>query len=583
MIMRITREDIISFAVLVARKYGKWLLVVLLLILKSLVFDSLIATSPTASWEFTDVLVNMAAAVIIAMPVLFTSRRYPIFIILILADIWMVVNIVYYRAYRLFFTWHLFSLAQNMDGFWDSILPYFSYSLLLFPLLTLPACVCFLWKSKSVRWYEIGIVLMLGVLLSIGGSIDRWNKLKVKLDDKSFSWEWLNPCDVPEAISVHISENERQTAIYIRHHSILSYPLYMANDAIKKWQRSKPEPFTEEEVNELQQLTGPNVPSSPPQGNLLIILAESFESWLLDVHDANGLPICPSLREYISTHPVLYVKDVSTQIAYGMSGDGQLIINTGLYPTLEGVACTDYGDNVYPNIAHFYPHSAVVNPCKNVWNQTIVTFSYGYRQLVEPEDDSRYAWNDSIMANKVIETFNTLPVPACVMAITISGHIPFDSHPDDISIPDSVPSLFKYYLQTAHYTDRQIGRIFQWADTAQVMENSVIVFTGDHRIFHAWMNEEIRDYGLKAHLPFGTNQAGCPLIITSPTIDSLCIIDQAKQVDIFPTILGLIGQKDYYWKGFGKDILDSTYLKNDDSNLHHQLSDKMIRINYFKQ
>ena len=138
-------------------------------------------------------------------------------------------------------------------------------------------------------------------------------------------------------------------------------------------------------------------------------------------------------------------------------------------------------------------------------------------------------------------------------------------------------------MQTAHFTDRQIGRLLQWADTAQVMENSVIVFTGDHRIFHAWMNDEIRDYGLKAHLPFGTSQAGCPLIITSPIIDSLQILERARQIDIFPTILDLIGQKGYYWKGFGRDLLDKEDDINDDSQLYHQLSDKMIRMNYFQQ
>lgn len=581
--MRITYRDIISFAEKAGRKWGYWLLTVTLLLLKCYVFDCLVTETATVSWESTDMYVRLAATVIIATPVLLTTYRFAIFVILTLADVWMIVNVIYYRAYQLFFTWHLFALTKNMDGFWDSIIPYFSYSLLLFPLLTLPALVCFMWKNERARWYEIGIAILIGMLLSVSGSIDRWKKLKAYAEDQPLTWEWINPCDVPQALSAHISENERQTAIYIRHHSILSYPLYMVHDAINKRHRSKPEPLTEEEENELQQLLRPVVPASPVRSNLLIILAESFESWLLDVSDANGFPICPSLYEYVHTHPALYVKDVSTQIAYGMSGDGQLIANTGLYPTLEGVACIDYGDNVYPNIAHFYPSSAVVNPCKNVWNQTMVTFSYGYRQLVEPKEDRRFAWNDSIVADKVIETFSSLPSPACVMAITISGHIPFDSHPDDINIPDSVPVLFKQYMQTAHYTDRQIGRILAWADTAQIMQGSTIVVTGDHRIFHAWMNDDIRDYGLRAHLPFGTGQAGCPLIITSPAIDSLRVMEQAHQVDIYPTILGLIGQKDYYWQGFGKDLLEIDNKIDDRAALHRSLSDKLIRMNYFKQ
>jgi phosphoglycerol transferase MdoB-like AlkP superfamily enzyme len=203
--------------------------------------------------------------------------------------------------------------------------------------------------------------------------------------------------------------------------------------------------------------------------------------------------------------------------------------------------------------------------------------------MVEPESDNRFEWNDSIVMDRVIETFTSLPSPACVMAITISGHIPFDSSPDDIPIPDSVPALFRHYMQTAHYTDRQIGRLLNWADTAEVMQNSTIVITGDHRIFHAWLNDETREFGVRANLPFGTGQAGCPLIIVSPRMETLRIIEQAEQIDIFPTILDFIGQKNYFWKGFGRDLREENIpVENGNYQLHRSLSDKLIRTNYFK-
>lgn len=566
------------------KRWGRWLLVVILLVIKCYVFDVMVAKPDTVSWEWTDYLVKTAAAVLLAMPVLLTSYRFPVFIILGLTDIWMIIHIVYYRAYHLFVTWHLLSLIHNMDGFGSSITPYLSLSLLIFPLLSLPACVCFLWKSQRARWYEACLPLIIGPILSIGGSYDRWKKLQDRLDGEAFTWEWINPCIVPKSISADISECERQTGIYIRNHSILSYPLYMIYDAIStRIHRGKPDPLTAEEEQELQRMINPAVSAHPPKGNLLIILAESFESWLMDVSDATQEPVCPALTAYIQTHPVFYVRDVATQIAYGMSGDGQLIVNTGLYPTIEGVACVDYGYNTYPNIAHFYPQSAIVNPCRNVWNQTVVAASYGYRQLVEPQSDNRFEWNDSIVVDKVIETFYRLPSPACVMAITINGHIPFDSSPDPIPLPDTVPPLFRQYMQTAHYTDRQIGRLLAWADTAEVMRNSVIVFTGDHRIFHAWMNEDIRDYGLRANLPFGTGQAGCPLLIVSSEMDSSQIIEQGKQVDIFPTILDFISQKDYFWKGVGHDLLEEPSGDNEEYIIRRQISDKLIRMNYFEK
>lgn len=564
-------------------QWGDWLLVVVLLMVKSYLFDVAITRPASVEWVTYDWLVNVAAAMIIAIPVLLSKRKYPVFIILGVADAWIIANIVYFRSYRLFITWYLIKLSSNMGGFGNSILPYLSPSLLIFPMLTMLAAVCFLWPNQRTKWYEACAVLVAGVMFSVGGSYDRWKQKRAQGCPAPFTWEWVNPCILPADLSFHISEQERQTSNYVREHSILALPLYLTYDAAGKWMQREWVTLTAEEQLELQRLTNPRVAPNPAEGNLLIILAESFESWLLDVEDAEGNPVCPAIRQYIQTHPVLFVKDVSTQIMYGMSGDGQLIVNTGMFPTLEGVACVDYGDNTYPNIAHFYPHSAVVNPCRNVWNQTLISLAYGYRQMIEPVSDNRFEWNDSIVIDKVMETFMLLPSPACVMAITISGHIPFDSSPDDIPVPDSVPALFRQYMQTAHFTDRQIGRLLNWADTAQVMQNSTIVFTGDHRIFHAWLNDEIRDYGLKANLPFGTSQAGCPLIIASPKMDSLRTIPQAEQIDIFPTIIGFIGQKSYFWKGFGRDMMEENDSdETGNTAIHRQLSDKLIRLNYFQ-
>lgn len=55
-------------------------------------------------------------------------------------------------------------------------------------------------------------------------------------------------------------------------------------------------------------------------------------------------------------------------------------------------------------------------------------------------------------------------------------------------------------------------------------------------------------------------------------------------MDIYPTILHLIGCDDYYWRGFGVNLLDSAAHHNrpispDEASV---LSDKMIRADYFR-
>ena len=567
--------------------WGAWfrfLLVVILLAAKAFLFDRMVALDMYVSPALA--FFKWAAAVVLALAVMWTSKRWPVFVLLGLTDLWIIAQIIYFRVNHLFMTWHLFTLAGNMEGFWSSILPYWDASLLLYPLLTCVAAVCFLWKATPFRWWEALLALLIGAMISLSGSYLRWYYHKPFINGAPFDWKWINPCRVPQAFFVGVSENERKATHYIHHRSILAYPLFMVADCIQSYaERTRPAKLTDEEQALLATLVTLQTPPAPLQGNLVILLLESFESWVLDAKDASGDPVCPALNAYIRSHPVLYVRDVESQIQYGMSGDGQLLVNTGLYPTLEGIACIHYDYCTYPNIAHFYTHSAIVNPCRNVWNQRTMTTAYGYRYLIEPNTDYRFAWTDSTVTDRVMETITTLPVPSCVMGISINGHLPFDSSPDrEVCIPDSVPEVIRNYMQTAHFTDRHVGRFLAWADTAQVMRNSTIVITGDHCIFSCNMSDEVREYGLRAGLPFGTDAAGCPLIIVSPHMRSRKVIEHAGQIDIFPTILDFIGQKSYFWKGFGRDLREADLSdETEDYLLHRSLSDKLIRTNYFKQ
>lgn len=560
---------------------SRFLLVVGLLGAKCFLFDAIVDTGLYVSPAHT--YFKWAAAVILAITVMWTPKRWPVFTLLGITDIWIIAQIIYYRVNHLFITWHLLSLTGNMEGFWSSIIPYCDASLLLFPLLTCAAALCFLLEAAPFRWWETLIALIAGVMLSFTGSVLRWHYHKPYINGAPFTWEWVNPCSVPQAFFADVSENERKATHYIHHRSVLAYPLYMVADCIQCYaDRTTPAELTADEQAELTKLVSPPLSPAEPQGHLVILLLESFESWVLDAEDASGNPVCPAMKAYVGSQPVLYARDATTQIGYGMSGDGQMIINTGLYPTQEGIACIDYDYCTYPNLAHFYPRSAIINPCRNTWNQRRMTPVYGYQELIEPDTDYRFAWNDSIVIDKLIQTLDTVSAPCCAMGITINGHLPFDSSPDAMELPDTIPSIIQNYLRTAHYTDRQIGRFLAWADTAEVMQNSTIAITGDHRIFTYDMSKEVRDYGLRANLPFGTGDAGCPFIMTAPCIDSTIYIPQAKQGDIFPTLLHAIGQQHYFWKGMGHDLISEPGYADDNYALRRSLSDKLIRSNWFE-
>ena len=60
--------------------------------------------------------------------------------------------------------------------------------------------------------------------------------------------------------------------------------------------------------------------------------------------------------------------------------------------------------------------------------------------------------------------------------------------------------------------------------------------------------------------------------------------ETSYQMDAYPTILHLIGCEDYYWKGFGVNLLDSIARNNRPITEQEAfiLSDKIIRANWFE-
>ena len=526
---------------------------------------------------------NLAAAMLVALPVIWTKRKYIVWLVLGIVDIWLITNVVYFRAYHLFLTWHLISFATNISGFESSVTPYLDWKLLWLVSISLIALPSMFLSLRRGGWRDNAMILLLCVICSLIGSVLRWHRFG-KPAEEQLTWEWINPCRVPQALSEGKWCAERQVNKFITHRSILSYPLYMANDAFSTYQRKGKAPeLTQEEEQELAKLIGPKVPAQPLSGNLVLILLESFESWLLEMNDADGNPVCPNIYSFMNSRPVLYVKNMDSQIRYGQSGDGQMIVNTGLFPTINGVACMDYGYNPYPNYAHFYPRNAIINPCRNVWNKNAVTRSYGYQRLIEPETDRMDEWTDSIVIDKTIEALNTIPRPCCIMSLSISMHSPFNNKGDDIPMDEDIPVLFQNYMRSAHYTDRHVGRLLAWADTAQVMQDAVIVITSDHHVFHAHMSDEIREYGLRANLPFGRGPASIPLVIAAPSIEETRIVERGAQVDVFSSIMHVIGQKEYYWKGLGHDLMEEPTGSEEENALRQSLGDKLIRMNYFEQ
>lgn len=493
-----------------------------------------------------------AASIVLGSAVWLFRHAVTHIVLMVVIDLWMIANVLYFNANATYLNWQVILFADQLRGFEGSILAYLDWKQLFFLLITVVTSVYIVLYParraswRSVLWPLCGCGIAAAVLLSVGILLPRVGE-QDRLDNA-------------ERWSIH---DEMHT--FVKGHSPLGhigYVLYEAvRDGLVKMQSAMP--LTHEEEVLLSRVCTEPTPPAAPQGHLVFVLVESLESWALDARDKEGREVMPALNAYIREHPVLLCKNVVSQQRYGRSGDGQLITQTGLLPLQTGVTCMSHGGNVYPNFAHFYPKSIILNPYCGVWNQRVTTYSYGYQQLREP-DPLRHKVTDSLIFVWTHETLETAEEPTCALAITINTHAPFTSVRASMDLPEGYSKLEANYLQCARYLDRQLGRFLAWADSTACMQNSTIVITADHN-----------------HFPVKDGKGLCPLIITGPAVKENIYVPYAYQMDIFPTVCAAVGQADYAWHGFGINLFHPMSTRIVSPKEAQELSDKIIRNNYF--
>ena len=153
-----------------------------------------------------------------------------------------------------------------------------------------------------------------------------------------------------------------------------------------------------------------------------------------------------------------------------------------------------------------------------------------------------------------------------------------------LELPNDMPEKMANYLRSMHYSDSCWGKFLQKIDTDSILKNSVICFQGDHIIFDSNMRRDFEQYCLKYNFDYDVQNNNTAFVAYSPNLEEkLVITDMTYQMDAYPTILHLIGCEDYYWKGFGVNLLDSVARNNRPITEQeaYELSDKLIRSNYF--
>lgn len=527
-------------------------------------------------------------SIVISCFVFITEKKYWTIAFLFLLDLWSLTNIIFYRSYDTLFSICELQYASNMAGSWSSIHSFWKPFFGLFPGTTILYWALFVlvMKSDSTSLKKSWKLFFLSVVVCIVGSEHRCLSDKnanecpsILVENQKSIFSPMNPFyGSQDYFNFRYKYPLYSPVYFVSRYSIVAYfPM-----AIMEWVNMRrvvvdtPNP-TEKEMEPF--ISSDSSALTSPNETVILLLVESFESWLLNNEVIDGKEVCPNLQSLLNNDHCVYFPHVKSQTKYGNSGDGQMIAMTGLLPIQFGAACEVFGHNDYPSLAKLFSCSSIVNPCKHIWNQDVMNVSYGFGNIVEP---SSQIWEDADVIKKTCET---LTPNSFVLSITSSTHVPFEIGKNGLfEQNESIPEQLRAYMNAFHYADSCIGMLIDKINSDTLFKNTSIIITGDHTIFKGPLRKEFEPWVRSRNYNIPLEEGFVPLIIYSPKLHNRSIQDTIYQMDIYPTILNLVGCQNYFWKGFGVNVLNDSLRRNRPINEDEAfiLSNKIIINDYLK-
>lgn len=505
---------------------------------------------------------------------------------------WVSLNIIYHRFFNQYFNFRDFGEAKNLkDGVvWDSAFSavqssdiFLLVAIILFILLMIrmeSPRMAFVERAKRLKVYA---TLPLIVIVLYGTERVLMNAA-LAIRDREEKATLLQGWDYPYMHKRNIQHRGLfcgqlyDDAIVTREDKVLT-----AEDNAFVGQYCKQ--LCDSSSNYINHDTIKCVPK-----NIIFILLESALSYpVIDIID--GVEVTPNLNALLREPGTYYNGMCKENIGIGASFDGQFIYHTGLLPLIGKLTSTYVVDNDLKAFPLFLKEkygilsaTMAIPTGPGMWRQEEMCRLYGYDMLLSAETIGKAIgdggeWidlNDSILVEMLIDNSEKMCAkqPFLHTVLTMSMHGPYDvvEHDADMPTLPSYPLLMNNYLKHYHYTDRQLGRYFQFLKSKGMYDNSIIVIASDHAVDAQYFNMTKEEIG-NEYLPF---------IIAHADIESnQCWSGEMNQLDVFTTILDLLNLETD-WYGLGSSILNKENYQDRLNETTQKVSDLIIESNYWK-
>lgn len=280
--------------------------------------------------------------------------------------------------------------------------------------------------------------------------------------------------------------------------------------------------------------------------NLIFIIVESLNTPALE-WERNGRKAMPNLHRLLSDSTAITFKSVLPQTGTGTSSDGQMMYYSGIYPSTSSPMATMAPEGPYPSLAKLFPVNSfeIIGESRTMWNHGITSEAFGFRHIYD-KTATLSVKADSLIFDRAKNIIAQSPQPFFSVITTVQMHSPYGEDDAEDAWFSSLPFddvREKHYLETCAEFDTVLGDFIIWLKKSGLWEKSIIAIASDHNVPHRNINAQMSgDRILFAILNSGLPGFRCDEIV--------------GQIDVFPTIIDVLGQWDNVtWRGFGHSLL----------------------------
>lgn len=576
---------------------------------KLILFDIIWCLQTTfTSFSLPEVYVNsILVALILLLPLMLTGKKWTEYLLLFIVDGLLISNLMYSRTYNSAIPLESYLLAGNLSDFTASVIDSMRLIDILLPLSTIASI---LYIYNKVKKQQAG-----------KASIAQTSQASYGLRLKQYLCTLLVVFLV-SAMQVMTRGGWQQafTRLQNANYYTCAVPMYTIFGNLIHQGMQTQAPFTPQMKAEIEawQKQQPSYKALPDsidkKKTLVVIFCESLESWVIN-KKVEGKEITPNLNAAIADSHTLYAPYVLTQVKGGRSIDGQLLVNTGLLPLMNGCYAMQCQNTTYPSLAKALKEkhqakSYLMTVDKPVtWNQEIVARNFGIDTLFcndswinDEKVGSRKKLGDVSFMKQIVKKLKSSSIlsngqSTFLQIVTYSGHNPFVL-PDNlkrIHFKGSYPEKMCDYMTMANYTDHGLGILLRYLKSRPDYKDMMIVLIGDHEGLAADRKPICASPAAKGIV---SDKQFTPFIVVNAPVGGI-YNKVMGQVDQYPTILNLMHLDSYTWKGMGQSILDPkkqpAAVGSDNMNVEktgivsnqeikrlseaHRISDLLIRYN----